>query len=80
MKVFSIYDSKAAYFEKPFFLRNRGEALRGWEAGANDPQASISKFPGDYTLFEIGEYDDQTGNITMYESKVNLGLASQFVK
>ena len=40
----------------------------------------VAKFPGDFTLFEIGVYDRRTGVISMYETKVNLGTALQAKK
>lgn len=75
MKMFSVFDSKAACYDKPFVLRNKAEALRGWADVANDSKTMIGKYPADYTLFEIGSFDDLTGVITVYDAKVNLGSA-----
>ena len=35
------------------------------------------KYSGDYTLFELGEWDDNAGSYSM-SVKVNLGLATQY--
>ena len=41
---------------------------------------SFGANPTDYTLFELGEFDDVKGRIQMYEVPVNLGLAAQYVR
>lgn len=63
-KIYAVYDSKAEFYGQPFFQRTVGEAVRSWETVCNDGQSAMSKFPADYTLFEIGEYDQETGKIT----------------
>lgn len=80
LNIYSIYDSKVKFFDRPLFMRNRGEALRAWETAANDEKTTISAHPTDYAIMEIGEFDDQTGKITCYEVPESLGLAIQFKK
>nr|QJB19163.1 MAG: nonstructural protein [Microvirus sp.] len=62
----------------PFFMRSKGEALRSWQQVANDESTSMCKFPGDFSLFEIGEFDDENAEIKMHDSKMNLGTALEF--
>lgn len=80
LKAFVIYDSKVEAYNSPFFQRSTGEAMRSFEAACSDAGSNISKWPADYTLFEIGEYDDQSGVFEMYEAKRNLGTALEFKK
>jgi len=80
LMVYSIYDSKVGYFDRPLFMRNRGEALREWEKAANDSNTAICAHPHDFALMELGEYDDQTGQITQLTTPLSLGLAVQFKK
>lgn len=79
-KMFTVYDSKAEAFLPPFFMRSRGEAIRAWESEVNNEQSNFCRFPSDFTLFEIGMFDDSNGSVTMYESKVSLGVAVEFKK
>lgn len=79
-KMFAVYDAKVKAFLSPFFMRNSGEATRGFESVANDEKSSISHYPEDYSLFELGEWDDETGNLSMHEAKVPLGTAIMFKK
>jgi len=78
LSVYAVYDSKVQYFHQPMFMRNKGEALRSWELVANEKDHAISRHPEDFNLFELGEYDDQTGQITMHKAPISIGLAAQF--
>lgn len=76
--MYSVYDSKTGVFGQPNFLINRGAALRAWQEAANDNQSNIGKYPADFTMFEIGYWDDETGNVSMHHTKVSLGTALEF--
>lgn len=80
MQLFSVYDSKTKTYAQPNFLINKGAALRAWEEAANDKSMQIGKTPADFTLFHIGEFDDETGVITMANVKESLGCAIEFTK
>lgn len=77
-KLFTVYDSKAEVYLTPFFMKSRGEALRAWSDIVNDSQSMFFRHGGDYTLFEVGEYDDATGKVVSHQSYINLGLALDF--
>jgi hypothetical protein len=74
-KVFTIFDSKAEIFNNPFLAKTKAEGIRMFSDVANDNKSMISRHPEDYTLFEIGEYDDATGQYVMLPTPVSLGLA-----
>lgn len=79
LKIYCIYDSKGENFGKqPHFFENRADSIRAFQQAVNDPQSMWSKYPADYTLFEIGEWDQMEGVITMYETKMSLGLALEY--
>lgn len=79
-KMFSVYDSKVGAYLQPFFMRSKGEALRGFQELANDPNTQFAKYPSDFTLFEIADFEERTGKITPHKAKISLGLALNFVK
>lgn len=76
--LYSVYDSKAAVYGQPNFLLNRGTALRAWQDACNDAQSNVGKHPADFTMFEIGSWDDETGQITMHAAPISLGNALEF--
>lgn len=60
-KVFSIRDTKAEVFNPPFFKSTHGEAERDFRSLCNDPKSMPNKYPDDFELYYVGDFDDQTG-------------------
>jgi hypothetical protein len=79
LKLFVIFDSKAEYYMPPFYSLATGQAIRTFQDMACDPNHQVGQHPSDYTLFEIGEYDQATAKITMLEAKRPLGTALEYV-
>jgi len=77
-QVFSIYDQKASAFITPFFMPENEMAIRIFSDAVNDPVHQFGKHPSDYTLFNIGEYDDNSGALTAIKTHINLGIGIQF--
>lgn len=75
MKIYSIYDSKAEAFIQPFFSPNKATALRSFTQAAQDEKTQYFTHGADYTLFEIGSWDEQKGLVTPAEANMNLGTA-----
>jgi len=63
-KAFSIYDEKGKIYNTPFYFPHRGEAIRFFEDLTNDKKSTVNKHPEDYTLYQVGDYDDITGRHT----------------
>lgn len=59
--VFAIFDEKAGAFLQPIFLNTVGMAIRAVTDAVNNPESEFSSHSGDYTLFHLAEYDDNTG-------------------
>ncbi|QXP08059.1 MAG: nonstructural protein [Arizlama microvirus] len=73
LKVFAVYDSKAEQYKPPFVLSTKGLALRSWAQLLEDENTDPSKFPADFTLFELGEYDDSNGKMLPHPTPLSLG-------
>lgn len=81
LKVFSIFDCKVAAYMTPFFMRSTGEAERSFaDAVKARKEGSIGEHPEDYTLFELGVWDDETAQIELYEAKRSLGSGNDFIE
>jgi len=78
LQIFSVYDSKAAVYCAPFFCPTMAVAQRAFARTAADPETQMYAFPQDFTLFHLGEFDDEKGTFLMWAQQVNLGLAAQF--
>jgi len=75
LKVYSVYDSAVAAYGHPMNFVNRGAALRWFTDELANPQSMFARHPKDFTLFELGEYDDQNGVFTNNETKISVGTA-----
>jgi len=75
---FSVRDSKAEAFMRPFFAPTKGLAVRGFRDAVNTKGEPMNAHPDDYTLFQIGEFDETSGELVKLASPVSLGLASTF--
>ena len=78
IKFYSVHDSKAEAFLPPFTAPTAGVAIRMWEQACNDPEHTFNQHAGDYTLFEIGEFDQDSGQVNGYAVLNNLGIALQY--
>lgn len=59
--VFSVYDSKAEAYLRPFFAETKGLALRSFRDAANSPEEQMYKHAEDYTLYWIGVFSQASG-------------------
>ena len=80
LKVYTIYYSGVEAYLQPFFMAANGAAIRGFSEIVNDPTHQFAKHPGDYTLFELGTYDDITAKFEMLPSPKSLGVGVEFVR
>ncbi len=63
LNIYTIYDTAAAAYMRPFFLQSDGQAKRMFNDIANDADHDIGKHPEDYTLMFLGTFNDQTAKI-----------------
>lgn len=80
MKMFSVYDKKAECFSPPFFMRATGLALRGFIDMINSGEKTqYSAHPEDFDLYELGEWNDETGKVEQYEIARLLGNGLDYI-
>lgn len=77
-QMFAVYDSKAATYCVPFSSVNLSTAIRDFASASNDPGTELNRNPLDYSLFHIGNFDEETGVLTS-QVPCNLGMAAQFL-
>ena len=71
-KVYSVRDSKGEVFLQPFLQKTHGEAERNFKTAAMDDKSSINKYPEDFDLYFLGEFDDVEGKIIPLDSPQHL--------
>jgi len=77
-KVFSVFDCKANAYLPPFVCVSRGVAIRMVRAAALDVKHDFYRFGADYTLFEIGEWNEHKGEMKQFAAPTNMGTALSF--
>lgn len=77
-KVFVLQDSKSNVYGAPITVRTRGIFIRELQEELAKGQMIWARHPQDFSVFEIGEYDEHTGCIINYPSKNCLGLVHDF--
>lgn len=78
-KIFAVYDVKAQAYATPFLYNHKPEAIRAFMTASNDPQTNLNKYPADYKLYYLGEFDDQSGKYTSLNIPEYLNTASDFI-
>lgn len=80
MAMVSIYDVKAEAWTAPMFFQAPGQAIRSFSDAVNKADSEFAAHPEDYTLFMMGEFDPQTGEITVQSAPVPLARGIEHVR
>jgi len=78
LRVFTMRDIKAQAFVRPFFVQTVAVAFRAIAESANEPNSQFGRYPHDFELWEIGEWDDIQGEIIPRHA-VNHGLVAVII-
>lgn len=63
LKIFAIFDKQVDAFMQPFFSPTIGAAIRSCQQSMRDDQSALVLNILDYTLYQLGEFDDGNGSI-----------------
>lgn len=63
MNIYSIRDNQTGHFNVPFFQVNDAAAIRLVGMMHDEQQSFVSKFPQHFDLYNVGEFDQQSGEI-----------------
>lgn len=58
-----VRDVKAEQFSRPYFALAIGEGLRIFQLECENPESMLHRFPDDFRLFKVGEFDQLTGEV-----------------
>lgn len=62
-RIYAVHDSATKVFGLPFYAIRPEQAVRDFTYAANDPQTEIYRYANDYSLYFLGTFDDETGQI-----------------
>lgn len=80
LQVFSIFDSAVMTWRSPIFTRAKGEILRSFVEAVNRPDTDFAKHPEDYTLFELGTWDDDKCLFSLLKTPIPIAKAIELLK
>nr|QJB19236.1 MAG: nonstructural protein [Microvirus sp.] len=80
LKLFCVFDSKVGSYLPPFSARTAGEAIRMFESSVKQEKSQMALFATDYSLFEVGSFDDQLATFEFPKAPAVIATASQFVE
>lgn len=80
LQVMAVYDSAARAYLVPFFVSRVEVGQRSFADAAYDKNQQIGRNPEDFTLWHLGEWDDEKASFTLHEPARNLGHATQYLK
>lgn len=69
LTVCSVRDVKIEAYGTPFFVVHVGAAVRSFETEINrdDPQNQMFSNPADFSLYQLGTYEDSTGKFNLFD-------------
>lgn len=69
---YAVYDRKAEMYAPPFLEVKDGTAIRAIQDAIASKDHPFAKHPADFSLHQLGTFDDETGVITANEKPVKL--------
>lgn len=79
LKIYSLRDSKSEIFNAPFYKQTHGEAERDFRSLVNDDKSMVHKYPEDFDLYYLGDYDDNTGKVKPLDTPQHMVKAVQLL-
>lgn len=70
--IVSVKDTAAQAFGRPVFVPTAAVAVRSFrdEVNRKDSTEDMAKHPDDFELYQLGEFDDSTGVISVSEPRL----------
>ncbi|NTU73867.1 hypothetical protein HGB07_06935 [Candidatus Roizmanbacteria bacterium] len=78
--IFSVYDNKSCAYATPFPSTNKNTALRDFANAVKDPSSQLHLNPSDFSLHQIGTFDDESALLVPTTPPLFMANASQFVE
>lgn len=78
MKIYAAYDQAAQSFGAPFYLQSDGLAVRSFISEINRAAEDnmLYKHNKDFTLYRLGDFDEQTGEFTNVKKALIDGISA----
>lgn len=62
--IVAVRDLATETFGRPFSVHHPRQAIRSFTDEVNNPESEVGRHAEDYELFQLGTFDDATGELT----------------
>lgn len=79
--IFAVLDMVAGQYLEPFFSLTIETAIRSFKQACGEPDHQFAKFPADYALYHVGEWDTAEGIVEPLRGATRkLAMASDYTQ
>lgn len=79
VQIFAVFDAKAKAFQVPFYAQSEVLAMRTVRAALQGDHM-LAKFPEDFSVYHLGQYDDESGVIEAVTPSVSFMVGSLVIE
>lgn len=79
-RLFAVFDNKAIFYSAPFAESSTAQATRAFSDAITSPNSTLAKHPKDFTLYELGTYDTESGRVESHNQPIHVAHAVEFVR
>lgn len=72
INVYSFFDVKSQAYTRPFYMAHDGLAHRAFSEVIADKETAPGKYPCDFSLYKVGEFDDVRGGFEPFDKALFL--------
>ena len=80
LRAYSVYDETAENYGVPFFAQSDAVATRSFSRLTLDHHSMVSSNPEDFTLYCIGDFDDDIAKLTAFDNPILIVRATSLQK
>lgn len=78
LNIYTIRDKKVGTYFPPTYNAHLASLQRALQEVCNDPQHNFHKHASDFELYELGKFDENTGEILAHEKPLFLQNLTEF--
>jgi len=78
-KIYCVRDRKSNSYWKPVYDRDHVMAIRSFEDTCKQSESLLHKWPNDFELMYLGEFDEVTGKFTVLDVPTVMAEPNQFL-
>lgn len=70
MKLYAVYDKAVGAYMQPFAAHTNAHAIRMFQDTCNDTNTTVNRYPEDYFLDYIADFDEKTGQASGQPNRI----------